>query len=405
MRIIFCSSIFDMTQYEKLREKSKLPLGLADHNLNDNLIKGMDTNLINPVRLVNNVQIPNYPSYPKILFHRQLWHHKENSNDVNCGFINLPIIKHLSRAYCTYKEIEKAIKEEKGDDLYLFSYDLHFGISFAITRIIKKYPNLKTCLFMPDIPSAVLESSSAGNIHLKDRIRAKLKSSSVNAFKSYVFITEQMAEVIPVKGKKYTIVEGVYNDSQSPLQDSNEKNKIILYTGQINPVYGLGDLVEAYIRIAEKSNNYELWLCGSGPMVGEITRLSKQYPGIKYFGYCNPKEIQEKQSKATVLINPRKNTGEYTKFSFPSKTMEYLASGRPMIGYKLDGIPNEYDPYICYVKDNSIEALMQKIEEVCSWPESVRKEKGQQARQFIMQYKTPKKQCEKIIKMLEEMSN
>ena len=405
MQIIFCSSIFDMTQYEKLRKKSKLPLGLADHNLNDNLIQGLDENLDNSVRLVNNVQIPNYPNYPKVFFHRQLWHHAENSDDVNCGFINLPIIKHLSRAYCTYKEIEKIINEEKEENLYLISYDLHFGISFAITRIIRRHPRLKTCLFMPDIPSAVLESSSAGNVRLKDWLMAKLKTSSVNAFKSYVFITKQMADVISVEGKKYTIVEGIFNDKQPPLQDSEENKKIILYTGQLNPVYGLSDLIEAFVQIAGKYDDYELWLCGSGPMVEEIKRLAQQYPGIKYFGYCNAAEIREKQSKATVLVNPRKNTGEYTKYSFPSKTMEYLASGRPMIGYKLDGIPDEYDPFICYVKDNSTEALMDKIEEVCSWPEDIRKEKGKQARQFIMQYKTPKIQCEKIIKMLEDISN
>ena len=38
-------------------------------------------------------------------------------------------------------------------------------------------------------------------------------------------------------------------------------------------------------------------------------------------------------------VNPRQNNEEFTKYSFPSKTMEYLASGVPVVAYKLDGIP------------------------------------------------------------------
>ena len=253
MKVVFCSSVFDMTQYEKLRKKSKLPLGLADHNLNENIIRGIDANLDKPAILVNNVQIPNYPNYPKLFFHRQKWQHCEGSEDINCGFINLPVIKHLSRAYCTYKELKRVIRENQGkEDLCLISYDLHFGISLALSRIIKKHPELRSCLFMPDIPLAVLESSSAGDIHLKDKIRARLKSAPINAFQSYVFITKQMADVIQTEGKHYTIVEGIYNDQQPKLKDSDGKKKIILYTGQLNPVYGLDDLVKAYIDITKE---------------------------------------------------------------------------------------------------------------------------------------------------------
>ncbi len=403
MKIVFCSSVFDMTQYEKQRKKSKLPLGLADHNLNENLIRGIDENMNKPVMLVNNVQIPNYPNYPKLFFHRQYWKHCEGARDINCGFINLPVIKHLSRAWCTYQELNRVIREEGEENIVLISYDLHYGISLAISKIIKKFPKLKTCLFMPDVPTAVLESSSAGNITLKDKIRAKMKSSSVHDFKSYVFITRQMADVIQTAGKKYVIVEGIYNDRLPKLKDSRENRKIILYTGQLNPVYGLQDLVDAYIEIAEEHKDYELWLCGSGPMVDDIKALSEQWPGLRYFGYCNTEEIIEKREKATVLINPRKNTGEYTKFSFPSKTMEYLASGRPMIGYKLDGIPDEYDQFIYYVNGDTKEDLKNKILEVCSLPEEERKENCRLAREFILSYKNPRVQCAKITGMLKEL--
>ena len=137
-------------------------------------------------------------------------------------------------------------------------------------------------------------------------------------------------------------------------------------------------------------------------MIHEIEKLQKEHPQIKYYGYCNADEIRHYQSQATVLINPRQNAGEYTKYSFPSKTMEYLASGKPMIGYKLDGIPDEYDDYICYVNDNSVDALADKIIELCSMSNQELVEIGKSARAFILNNKNPKAQCASIVKMLGE---
>ncbi|MBR6896659.1 MAG: glycosyltransferase [Lachnospiraceae bacterium] len=403
MDVIFCSSIFDMSQYEKIRKKSKAPLGLADHNLNQNIIIGIEENIGESVKLVNNVQIPNYPKYPKIIFHRQEWKHTTEADDVNCGFINLPVIKHFSRAYATYSELKRRIKNIGEDKVYLITYDLHFGISLAVSRIVKKYPNLKTCLIMPDFPVAVLMASSQGNIKFKDRIMARLKAGFISVYKSYVVLTEQMTDVIDGINKQYVVMEGIFNSHLPELPPKTNPKKVILYTGQLNPVYGLDNLIDAFIEIAKKYTDYELWLCGSGPMVSRIKELMREYPQIRYLGYCNTDEVRKYQSQATILINPRQNTGEYTKYSFPSKTMEYLASGRPMIGYKLDGIPDEYDDYICYVEDNSVGALKDKIVEICSLTDSERQSIGQRGREFILQEKNPHKQCVAIVRMLKRL--
>ena len=125
-------------------------------------------------------------------------------------------------------------------------------------------------------------------------------------------------------------------------------------------------------------------------------------PGIRYYGYVDGNRVRQLQAEATVLINPRQNTDAFTKFSFPSKTMEYLASGKPVIGYKLDGIPAEYDPYIQYVADNSIEALQDKLLEICSLPECERHAIGQRSRAFILENKNPKAMCRRITALWEQ---
>ena len=49
------------------------------------------------------------------------------------------------------------------------------------------------------------------------------------------------------------------------------------------------------------------------------------------------------------------------QYSFPSKTMEYLASGTPSIAYKLEGIPSEYYPFIIFPESNDVESLHNSI--------------------------------------------
>ena len=148
---------------------------------------------------------------------------------------------------------------------------------------------------------------------------------------------------------------------------------------------------------------YELWLCGGGELTDYIIEQSQKFNNIKYFGYVSTEKIQELQMMATVLINPRKNDAEYTKYSFPSKTMEYLASGKPVIGYILDGYPKEYISYLNCPNDESDDALKNKIIEICSLSFDCRKKMGEKSRDFIINKKNPVNQCEKIISMLNSL--
>ena len=45
-------------------------------------------------------------------------------------------------------------------------------------------------------------------------------------------------------------------------------------------------------------------------------------------------------------MNPRSADAEYTKYSFPSKTIEYLATGVPVVMNRLPGIPEEYEYFV-----------------------------------------------------------
>ena len=134
-----------------------------------------------------------------------------------------------------------------------------------------------------------------------------------------------------------------------------------------------------------KNPSYRLVICGDGDSRNTVLECVKMDNRVSYKGQLPREEILVLQQKATLLVNPRTSEGEFTKYSFPSKTIEYLASGTPVLLYKLAGIPDEYYEYCFTVEDNSDEAL------------------GMRARKFILTEKSPKNQCKKLVDLIERI--
>ena len=110
--------------------------------------------------------------------------------------------------------------------------------------------------------------------------------------------------------------------------------------------------------------------------------------------------MHEEQQKATLLVNPRQNNEEFTKYSFPSKNLEYMLSGRPTICYMLDGVPDEYSNYLIVPENDSVEALAEAIKSVFDKTYEEQSQIGIKARNFVLENKNYLVQTRKIIDLL-----
>jgi len=135
-------------------------------------------------------------------------------------------------------------------------------------------------------------------------------------------------------------------------------------------------------------------------MKDEIINAAEKDSRITFYGYVSKEKASELQQKATVLVNPRQNNDEFTKYSFPSKTMEYMASGKPVIMYKLDGIPAEYDEFLFYPASDSAKSLAESITNICEKTSEERFKLGERARNFVLNEKNGSKQAEKILGLI-----
>ena len=136
-----------------------------------------------------------------------------------------------------------------------------------------------------------------------------------------------------------------------PGLEKKTSPRSVFYDGGVSKQYGLADLVEGF-RMADIPNA-RLEIYGPGDYVPELQKIAEEDSRIIYGGMLMNSEIVEREQQATLLVNPRPTHEEFVKYSFPSKTMEYMASGTPVLTTRLPGMPKEYYPYVSFIDEET----------------------------------------------------
>ena len=105
---------------------------------------------------------------------------------------------------------------------------------------------------------------------------------------------------------------------------------------------------------------------GKGVHLESVLRAQERDGRITYLGYVANDVALRRQQESDVLVCPRLPDGHTTKYSFPSKVMEYLATGNPVVCTDLEGLPQEYRRHLEVPADATDLALARSIETAAS---------------------------------------
>lgn len=394
--IIFVGGILLPDMYTLLEKDSKSVIQSAANNFQWSFIKGLSKNSEN----IQSLSLPFLSSYPK---RSSKWFYKSQKKIVNnvkffqTSVINFPIVKQFWYYFQLKRELKKMLDSE--NEVTVILYSINYEYISSILKLKKRY-NFKFCIIITDLKEKPWTSNWLKS-YIIGKIEKRLVDNCLKKVDYFVLLTYEMKNKLPILNKPFLVMEGLYDEieEQINLFPKEENTIVIAYTGSLAIEYGFDLLLNAFSLIQD--SNLRLWICGQGEDgLAILKQMTKDDDRVKYFGLLSRLDTISLQRSADLLINPRYNFADFNYYSFPSKVMEYFASGTPVAMFKLHGIPNSYFEY-CYLLDESnSESMSKKIIEIFKDHADTRKAKGIQAREFILTNKNAVIQTKRVLNMI-----
>lgn len=213
----------------------------------------------------------------------------------------------------------------------------------------------------------------------------------------YVFLAEKMNEKLNPEGKPYALMEGLCDPDEFPAI-SRTHNHSIIYAGNLDDGNGAWQLIQAF----QKWNqcDYTLEIYGDGDDEERIRKAADHSEKIVFGGLLKNSEIVDKLSSAALLVNPRPTSSPFVQYSFPSKTMEYMASGTPFASTRLPSIPEEYFRYIGSLGTGGEEEILDYLFRFSAADYHGLLERAETARTFVKEEKNNRIQTLNMLKVL-----
>lgn len=401
MNVLYIGKFFPQSLMTTIKDNSKGKIGFSNHNFEMSVINGLCQQQVINLRCVSLPGVFSYPRNNKRLYTKSESYEYQGTHVYSAGFCNLVGIKEIWATVSLSKLLAKEFAMFPAGPVHLIINTPDNRLLESVSAARRKCNRrLTTTVIIPDVPSMVTSMDSQ-NIFKRCVLNVLDKRAMKKASESdgLVLLTEAMMDFVnrPVR---HIVMEGIVNVSSicNGTGTSNDK-KIILYTGTLRKIFGVQNLIRAFELIPD--NDAELWICGSGDSSEYIRCAAQKDKRIKFYGLVDSRVALELQHKAMILVNPRTSDGEYTKYSFPSKTMEYLLAAKSVVINRLPGIPDEYYNYVYTPSDESVSALAKCLVNIFSLSSEERLRFANAGRKFVLEKKNSRIQMERVINLIQ----
>jgi glycosyltransferase involved in cell wall biosynthesis len=307
------------------------------------------------------------------------------------GFLNFGPFKPITLALSLFPRLVLWAARERGRPRALLLYNLASppGVVAVLAGRLTRTPVIGLI--------ADIEVPGAG--HVKDtplrRFEFQLQVRTLPLLDALIVLTDRMHSDFAPR-RPALVMEGAIDEQllegAVPLEHSGPC--VLLYSGQLSELKGIPLLLEAFNGLPE---GYELWLTGDGPLRDQVRAAASADGRIRFYGMIPYPEVLTLARRATILVNPHSALPATARYLFPSKLIEFLASGRPVVTtVSTPEVRSEYADVAYLVEEETPEALRAMILHVAALPESERRARGEAARGLVRARKTWRAQGERI---------
>ncbi len=400
MKIIYISSVCSQNRFDELVARGLIDSQFQNQKFHNSILKGLSE--------LNKYIINVISFYPIKRTNKCIFINKSETSEKICYYypfyINIPILHHITKFISTYIAISNMFNKNSIIVCNMMNVDECLAALF-----FRIFHNIKICCVTADVPgitSGARKKNGPIWKNILNKFLLKIYKLFINRYDAYVFLTEEMNNVVNTMNKPFIVIEGLTDISMSNVINKleNKYNKrTIFYAGGIHKEYGIKLLVEAFKQI--NNPDIELRVYGKGNYEDQLIKEEKIDSRIKFLGTKKNSEIIHEEIKSHILVNPRPTNEDFVKYSFPSKILEYMSTGTPLLTTRIPSIPKDYYPYVFFFEDYTILSFKEKLSQLIQLPIKELHNKGLEAKNFVLKNKNYKVQTQKIVKLLDKFYN
>jgi glycosyltransferase involved in cell wall biosynthesis len=218
-----------------------------------------------------------------------------------------------------------------------------------------------------------------------------------------IAMTPWLAESL-APDRRCLIMNGILNTSEHDFGKWEPKRGSIfriVYSGGLYSEHGIDLLLQAF-NLANQPD-WRLLITGYGDKKEVIRYASMKNPCIEYKGFLSTQELFSLYRSADVLVNPRLTATKLARMAFPSKLVEYLGTGKPVVSTLLPSMNDELKKHLVIASSDTPAELLRCLETVASWEIDELRLWHERTKQFIRENLAPPVQGRKIREFIESL--
>lgn len=318
------------------------------------------------IYLLSAVPVQSYPIVPRKWFSASSFVEK-GIEGRTIAFVNFTILKHLTRFLSCLAALPQ-IRRWRVRSVYIHGSHSPFLLFGALLALL----GYRVIPVLTDPPGVILPTDG--------KVTALCKRLDRSIIRKLVLRSTAIVALAPELARPYEdklpvllmpgILNGSWIERVRTFCETDDKHRlngrpIVLYAGGLAAAYGIDRLIEAAWLLPE----VDFVFYGKGDQEANLANCTA--PNIYYRGFADAAQLAEAMSKASVLINPRPSHADFAVQSFPSKLIEYLATGRTVLTTRILSIPTNLADYFEYIDNETPTGIADAIQRVLSRPRSI----------------------------------
>lgn len=372
MDVLLLCGYFEPKYQEEISRKTKTWVENAANTFQQRLIAGLKEQDIN-LKVVSAPFIGPWPTAYVDKTFKGFEAGKSAENVQYVHFNNIWGYRNISRTAALKRCVKDFIRASKAEKKAIIVYCPHTPFLEAAVYGKNLDQSVHIHMVVPDLPQYMNLSKKAHPIYdFFKKIDIRKMERLITQVDSFMLLTKYMADTLHVGNRPFIVVEGITDIKNNPVRKRKEHGKKIAYAGKLVEAFGVKRLIEAFEMIGDPDAS--LQICGGGELKSYVEEMCKKDSRIHYYGVVSAEKANEILRNADVLVNPRQNDDEYTKYSFPSKIIEYLMTGNAVVAYMLDGMPEIYKQFLVVPVSSKVQSLSEAI--LCALDELKQEKEG-----------------------------